>query len=478
MKILFLKSSELLDNSNVELIKHKMVQDCKVFDVRARKYEKVHLSTGHYIHMIKYNNKYRIYYPCEMKKNVKSNKQCIVYAESDTDNNFIRPELNNLRKYVVPNSVVLDDNYACHNFNVFIDKDNKLKAIGGIHGSCVETHPKAIQMDNYLFGSSVKGINCNLRKIQYIHLRNTDYTEPERLNGLYLYESETGTEWKLLLNIPIIHSFLPLSSDIRSGTHGFDTQNKIIYNPYDNYYIAYTRGNISEDIRHVYYSKSTDLINWEPFNCIKMCPSFNYKADSVYTSGVYLYPETNMYIGFPTYFKSNIGNRNKRALYGNILLMFSYDGINWVVVDEYFRRNDRIQSDFDIRYRYDIAGFMLSECKQLFNIYIHENTFQLKNSIIKYTIRRDGFTSIYSVNGSCNIKVKPIVISSFTINYKCNNNGYIKITLLNHASKILYRTVRLEGDKIDFNIEISYKLLVSNILIDIVNSHIYSIDLL
>jgi hypothetical protein len=470
MKLIFYKDDQLCENNNIEIHVHKMTKDKSVFPIRKLKYESKSVSTGHYIHLIKHNNKYSIYYPCEIDKS-----QYTAYAESNTDDNFVRPSLNKLKTNIIPNSIVLENSYACHNFNVFIDKNGGYRAVGGIHGTCSKTDMKAKKIYNYLFGCKAPGVSNKMTCDKFIYLYNSDYIHPKKLNGLYLYESINGTDWELSFDKPMVNSFMSLAKGVKLGTHGFDTQNKVIYNPVRDEYIAFTRGNMSQDIRHIFYSTSKDLLNWKPFNSININPKFNINTDSMYLSGAYLYPESGMYIAFPTYFKSNINNGNKRALYGNMLLMFSDNGSDWTTKDEYFRRDTHIKDDFDIRYRYDIAGFLLSECRTLFNIYIHENTFTMKNAIVKYTIRKDGFTSLYSKNGYCIIDIENTVINKLTVNYKTNKNGYIKISLINNKNEILYSSHKLTGNEIEKFININ-TLHISSIKIEINDAHLYALD--
>jgi hypothetical protein len=475
MKIIFYDINSLHSNVNVDIVVHKMVRTKVVYKICVNESECQHESSGFYINIIKNNNgKYQIYYPCKME----DKGQVTSYTEGYNINNLIRPQINQYYPDMIPNNFIMSNKYGCHNFSVFFDANGDYCAIGGIHDKCNKTAEYAKEIDNFYYG----GNNINnvvaqsLIDNKYVHMKTSDYSCDLCSNGLYLFRSVNGIEWNRIYNYPIINSFAQLGNDVKPGTATFDTYNKIIYNPYSNKYIIYMRGNVSLSIRHIYYSISNDLINWSDIYPININPEFNYDHDNYYASGAYMYPDANIYIAFPTYFKTNVLYR--KAICGNMSLMFSIDGINWKVLDKYFERDTEINSDFDIKYRYDIAGFMLSECNTLFDIFINEHSRTLNSQLTKYTIRRDGFTSLYSDNGTCSIKIKLQNINKIIINYKSINDGYIIIKLYNNDN-IMYLSEKLTGDYINFEIFFQ-KIIINcnNISFEIYKSYLYSVNLL
>jgi hypothetical protein len=477
MKYIFYNNNQLVDNANVVIRFHKLKKDKTIF-----KFYKPLLSTdiGYYANIININNTYKLYYPFKDNYITKESNsiEYTLLAEGNSDTSLVTPKLDKYDN--IPRNTILSENHGSHNFFVFMDKDNNYRAIGGrtiMHTKKTESSKKIY---NFLHLCKT---NISCPKTKYLYSAN--FADPMRSNGLYLYDSKDGINWKLSKNKPIISGFSKLAKSIQSGTLGFDTQNRIIYNIYNKYYIIYVRGNLSEDVRTIYYSRSRDLVKWEPFNSINIVESpntiissFNTTNDSLYLSGIFLYPETNMYIGFPSYFKSNIHSGDKSTISASTLLMYSTNGVDWEIVNKFFHRNslkyiDNDKNLDDIRYRHNIAGFMLSPCNKLFNIYIHTDIYTTKSRIVKYSIRKDGLSSLYSKNGSCLIKIVSMV-NKIILNYKTIGNGYIRVYLLDSSKRVIYTSHKITGNKLDYTISIR-KRNVGYIKLEIVNSHIYSV---
>jgi hypothetical protein len=471
VKLIFYDESCLLINNNVRVDIHEIERYGDVYKVRIMNYEKLDETTGFYINLIRNGNKHQIYYPCNIDK-----VQSTSYAESNTDHNFVRTRIDKYRVDEVGiNNFILDDYYACHNFSVFFDKYGCYRAIGGVHNRCEVYDVNSKSYENFYYGCDNRNsiISDELATSKYVQIPSSDYTCPKRANGLYLYKSDNGIEWELATDLPIVTCFNDLHERNNKCAIAFDCFNRIVYNPYTDLYTLYIRGNLSTGVRHILYSTSKDLINWNQIDCINIDPVFDFTCHSYYSSGVYMYPDANYYIAFPTFFISNVVEH--KTLYADISLMFSDNGTDWLVKNRLFQRDKEIIRNFDIRYRSEIAGFMISQCGNYFNIYINENSRTEDSCVVKYLIRRDGFTSLYSENGNCTIQIKSSYINNLILNYKTNNNGYIVIHFLDKHLKKIYTTPQLLDDYIDKSITDINCGKVYFMTIELQNAHLYSV---
>ncbi len=420
-----------------------------VLNLRETDIEKEYFKTGQYSHIIKHNNNYKLYYRINRQPNFFSADSVhflsvIAYAEY-INNKFIKSNLN-IHNNI--NNGILDNQGASHNFYVFIDKNNKLKAIGGI---CVGPHKYSknkTKLKLYKYNNNI----CFNR--WYKNIYDPYVNMKEKLNGLYLFESDNGIKWELVEQKPIFHSLIK-SLYINNEVIDFDTQPQIIY--HNNKYILYTRANIKNGVRNIIYSLSTDLLNWTEPKYINYDFKFDLNHDNLYYIGIYKYPNSQYLIAFPSYFYSTQLRKNevnKSCIY----ILLSIDGINWFKIREIFNHDK-------IMYKYNIAGFYNNE------LFIHKNVHTFNNYINKYIIREDSLCYLTSNNNKINFfsLQKKYYFNKLFLNFETFENGYVIIFLDNNifSHKLIgnYTNLKIfDIDKFDYNINI-----------EICNSNLYSI---
>lgn len=282
---------------------------------------------------------------------------------------------------------------------------------------------------------------------------------PCRGNGIYIYKSEDGINWSLKYDKPVLSIFTKCK-DLPEGIFNFDTMPSIFYDNNISKYVLYIRANIKLGVRHVLYTSSEDLLNWSMPELIKLNPEFNFENDNLYYSCVI--PYDNYYLAFPAFFKNKILNKsgsNRKYWDEKTLVMISENGLNWEIINDYFADNVSNNPNWIGHMK---NNHILSFIDNIF--YVQHDFYTNNNKLYKYSIRQDGFTSISSINNYIGIikinieKLKDI----FYINYKCNNNGYIKLIELN---------INLTNDNIKYKLESSLNIIT----IHIYNAEIYSL---
>ena len=460
-KILFYNLNDLKNSKNIILKKHNMKRENICFNFRKNNYEKEHIFTGGYSNIIQdpiQKNKLYLVYRINLFINKIENQITGIAVSNNYGLSFKRPNINNFNiKNNKNNNVILQDFHCCHNFSLFYDHlnivNNKLiYAIGGTHGGKPTKKPHILDKKNNIY---IVPDRVWPKKRGNKNLPNPYITSKFRDNGLYLMSSDNKFNWTYLNNKNPIYHALYSSNTVEPGIIAFDTLPKILTDFKNKQFILYTRCNLKKDVRLIVYSVSKDLINWSSPNLVKFNPELNYNIDNIYFPGFFNYPNTNMFIGFLPYFKSI--KPELITTYASTKLVLSKDGINWNYINDFFiRKNKTINNNKNTRYKYDIAGFI--EYDNKFHIFFHENVYKMKNYIVRYSIRKDGFTSIYSKNGQFEIEIPK---KEIYINYKVEKDGYIKI-----------ENTLLKNDHINKKV-----LLKSNkILVEIKNSHIFSIS--
>lgn len=225
-----------------------------------------------------------------------------------------------------PEQLIIKNSCACHNFTPFkIGKD--LYALGG--------------MDAWKFEESWKHVESYEEfKIKFRNRFKTEYTrdaeryemfkdrikDKKSLNhsdGLYLFK-KTDNGWSQVHKKPTITTH---DEGFRSAldygkSSEFDGQPSIVFIN-DTYYL-YLRYNVKFKTRFIQFSSSKNLIDWEPFEEIKV-DGFDYDKDNYYTPNFFRYGE--FVLGMIPYF------REDQAC---IRLLKSTDYTNFTVEGEIF----------------------------------------------------------------------------------------------------------------------------------------------
>jgi hypothetical protein len=458
---------KLINCNNVSIKTHKLKKENEII----KSYSPFTSNRSFYINLIKLNNKYIITYSQNTLNYYNSN---VIYLESDDGINFSEP-----KKFFY-------DFAAGHNFHIFKDSNpnipdtEKIKILGGIAHSKRHVIINSIDLKNNLFNtldnpsqefevykSNIYPLLDDLKVMElpthksiekdgygkcWIH---PDQNSKLRNNGIYLYKYTNKSDIKynnfeLIYNRPIINGIKPIC---------FETRNPLAKNPlnqmdssiscfYDNNfkkYILYIRANISMGGRSIQYTLSDDMKNWSDFELINFIPNWKDK-DSYYSPEISQYPDTNLYIGFPGYFKENnkINMKTKLIISNNAKDFYIHD----YIIDENY--NNYCSQKF----------FLIND---VFHFYIFENPFKKNIKLTRYSIDKDRLLSItcgknigeFTTKYLLNIENNQIII-----NFKTYDNGYIKFELLD-SNKLLYKNYSFKNCEI-LDGDYSYKKIIWN----------------
>ena len=99
-------------------------------------------------------------------------------------------------------------------------------------------------------------------------------------------------------------------------------------------------------------------------------------------------------------------------------------------------------------------------------------------NLVRYSIRKDGFTSVFSECGYIIIDIKDS--KSIKINYKTYDNGYIYFEHINKQTEIINLDIRIDGNMIDKIVYLNETINISCGLlkINLYNSEIFTLTLL
>ena len=238
---------------------------------------------------------------------------------------------------------------AAHNWRVFIDTnpntppEERYKAVGGYHvgkGRAENTPAATGLFQAKLYASLMDcSISKDLEVVEVIDpvwpdyvklLFKDDFYHPRHANGLYVFVSPDGINWKEYHDKPVF-SILTECEDLPIGVLGLDWMPSIFFDENIGEYVIYLRANIALGCRNVLYSKSKDLINWTKPKLIKCNPEFDTEnKQNFYYPAVY--PFGDNYIAFPPHFTNTIHDKDgmRRTYHNeNTPVMVSSDGFNW-----------------------------------------------------------------------------------------------------------------------------------------------------
>ena len=349
-----------------------------VLDFRQTSEEKgAGILTGQYAHVVDG----KVYWQCKSPDKM-------LYA-TEMQGVFHKPEQNSF----------LEGSLACHNFVAFKDsregvpKEELYKAIGGYHVGRASIKGEPTQSN--ILSSPLHGelSNCSMSKsLEVVPTSDNlwpqetrlsfkdDFCHPKHANGFYIFKSHDGIEWSLYHDRPVISGFT-------SGENGIpvacDSMPSIFFDNNIGEYVAYLRCNVKLGVRHVFYTRSKDLINWEVPKLITKSPEFDVEHENLYYMCAYPFL-SDKYISFTPHFKNyvNPSNNNDRKYYdGKTLVMTSLNGVDWKVIDEIF-----IEEATGHMTQPHVLSFKEEEGS--YCIYVHENFISYKNKLVKYTIAK------------------------------------------------------------------------------------------
>jgi len=351
----------------------------------------------------------KIYYQMEEPKEV--------HYAIQKENSYIKPESN----VTIKKSLSAQNFSAFYDTNPNINEDERYKAVGGYHvgRSAVENYKQGIESKLYNHLNDCP-ISNDLEVVphpdpvwpQYTRLLfKDDFHHPRHANGLYVFKSSDGIDWKEYHDLPVISSFDSCEENEENPNNtgiGHDTLPSIFYDHNIDEYVMYIRANLSLGVRHVFYTHSKDLINWSKPSLIKIDPAFDLNHDNLYFMSAF--PFGRKYIAFPPYFKNSVvshvtgkekvfdkekrdwvwgdpggpvsaeKNGHQRNYWdAKTLVMISDDRLNWKVVDTILPSETRGHMTFPhvVSFREEDDGYAL---------YVHEEFMTFTNKLVRYTI--------------------------------------------------------------------------------------------
>jgi hypothetical protein len=345
-------------------------------------------------------------------------------------------------------------NYASHNMYFFLDKENKIKAIGGKHDSdsYIDKFKDNIKFKSYFNNNKIL-IDSTKYNI-YTHCSNKFIYNPNIPcpfygNGLYLFDVETDIKC-LNNNYPIIsglnngydafyssyglqHKHVPNNINLcRSGLSVYDSLGSVVYNKLTNLYYLYHRANIYKKTRSIQYATSKDLLKWSEYNIVKFFidnKEIDYLSHNIYYSNFFNIPNTNIYIGIIPI----TGHKKKKdstPYIEKISIFFSYDCINYFYIDELITYNCKTLED-------------ISFCTNYPKIYENKMFFYISNNMNKnisiYTMQKNRFFYLTNdKNKETQIKLNLLKFNEpISMNLSIEEDGYLIAELYNKNNKLI-----------------------------------------
>ena len=327
------------------------------------------------------------------------------------------------------------------NFLILLNKDNKYN------------------INNNNFNSLPTCININILKNIYSTIYNTEIdigiVKRELINGelidnkynytngltslskIYFEGNEIISDITKNLKIKNIFKLSDKNLCLQTGfSQGFysDTQISVVF--YKNKYFAYFRINTAAGVRNIEYTSSDDLLNWDKFKILNI--DDNNISNTYYVPNIFLYPDTNYLVGI-------VKNYNYDTNRINFNIIISKDGINFKTIStllSYKSKGGHHEKDKNnlsrpflpvnhglIKYNNQFKLYML----KFLNHHIRNNP-EVKNSeynLCEYTCHEDELfylsTEYYA---TFNTKLIKVIDNKIILNYKCNNNGFINVKLV------------------------------------------------
>lgn len=375
--------------------------------IEKKKYEG---QSNNYYKVIQKNNDYYLYYRA-------SNNQFIINNQLNPNPNYHLEKLCiaksknglNFEKIVMEKNNIIMENDFCHNF----------------------------------FPSYIKN--------KHIGISGTKLNN----DGLYLFESENGYNWKKKYKILNENNILQY---IKHKNH-FDTHNSLNYNNIDKFYYIHSRHNHFDDTRKVQLIKTYDFKTLLEPRLIKINDSYNYE---IYNLNITKLDEYKYFIGIPNYAESYYmkdANNNDFMVKKKFIkdLVISTDGINFQTIIP----NINLSNINNIGQICPVNGFIKNLKRKKIYFYFQNNVHQNNHEIQCYSIPYNRFISHYCYKYGY-IKTKKLNLRNFNIevNYKTSliyNIGYLVVELLDINDKRVDISKIMKGNKFNEKIEWFYK---------------------
>ena len=293
------------------------------------------------------------------------------------------------------NNVVVNNSFASANFRAFIDtnpdcpEDERYKAVGGYHvGRDRVKNTKGFhnaQLHKQLLGCEISKKAKIVKVLDHVWpdytklLFEDNFYHPRHANGIYIFKSSDGVSWKEYHKKPILSAFTECEDGFKLGSDSFPS---IFYDHNINEYVLYVRCNVRLGVRHVLYTKSKDLINWDKPKLISKDPEFDMHHENLYYMAAFPIPNSKKYISFPPHFRNDIltEDGSKRKYYDTkTLVMISDNGVDWKVIDEILNKEyaSHLRQPHVVSFREENNEYAL---------YVNENYFTNSGKLVRYTL--------------------------------------------------------------------------------------------
>ena len=290
-KIKFIDTNLLQKYSNINIKINKPINEKKIKNIDREE---------RYFTILNHNNTIYLFYKNKPDKKNKLWKKINYYSGDYTYYEKSKNPFN-----FSNNKLIFNDPVTSHNIVPFIDKNNEIKLIGGLHNTEKSYYSRIIKKEKDIF----------------IKFKDTSIIDPKKklngikCNGIYLLEFNNGNV-KYTYDLPIINGTNKGLIDKRTDwkISEFDGRSVIVY--FKNKYYIYVRCNYKEakgsigfsntkrktnvkggGVRAIQYAVSDDLVNWSEFKFINI--NFNFDRDNIYFFGVQKYSDNILVSTFP-----------------------------------------------------------------------------------------------------------------------------------------------------------------------------------
>ncbi len=294
------------------------------------------------------------------------------------------------------------------------------------------------------------------------------------------------------------HKLMGLASDdgytfhkvvVVSREGAFDTLNTVMWHEATRQYICYIRGfheadtwaeysggELNKLVRDIRVLFSKDFIHWNRPKHLnfKDCEDF-----PLYTNCISPYPGAeHILVGFPTRYverpewTANFDRlcgaekrRERHAVhprYGltttDCLFMCSRDGLNWHRYDEAFMRpGPEFPANWVYGSCYPSVGLIpmpsdVAGADEEWSFYTHDNHWMsLPAELVRFSIRKDGFVSLYAGREPKRIVTRPFIFQGDTlkINFSTSARGWLYVKVLAEDGSATLSSGELFGDRVN-----------------------------
>ena len=244
------------------------------------------------------------------------------------------------------------------------------------------------------------------------------------------------------------------NQDLLYGINITDTYPIIFFNSYHKKYIYYNRCNIGIGCRYISYSTSDNRVNWTKNKCIKTNPSFNYeRRNNYYMPSMINYDNYILNL-------SNFINFKKNEV--EFRFMISDDIENFKHISTYKKQKLIFENGFHYAHNFDhIVPNSMFFHKDKMNFFVLNHSHKKNYRHLKLlSLRKDGFTSLYSNNGFIKFKIK--IVNNLIVNFNGNLKIYINNEIYdlkgNHINHKIIIPNGIYNIKIEFNMGYLYSL--------------------